>query len=112
MFLPRSCNDEYLISLALRRCLSDKSAVYKQNICPNFVDRAQEKLTEINLYGKDVYIDGFWESVSEKSVLELWNPQTDYNTLSTHRDVTDTDDERDFDRKTNEKDFKRSALYV
>ena len=65
MFLPRSCNDEYLTSIALRRCLSDKSAGNKQNICPTFVDRAQEKLIEINLYDKDVCIDGLWECVSK-----------------------------------------------
>ena len=31
--LPRSCDEEYLISLALKRRLSDKSAVNKQQIC-------------------------------------------------------------------------------
>ena len=30
--LPRSCNEEYLISLALKRRLTDKSAVNKQHI--------------------------------------------------------------------------------
>ena len=30
--LPRSCSDEYLISLALKRRLTDTSVVNKQNI--------------------------------------------------------------------------------
>ena len=47
--LPRSCDEEYLISLALKRRLSDKSAVNKQNRPAfTFVNRALAKLIEIN----------------------------------------------------------------
>ena len=46
--LPRSCDEEYLISLALKRRLSDKSAFNKQQIRPVFVNRALAKLIEIN----------------------------------------------------------------
>ena len=46
--LPRSCNEEYLISPALKGRLSDKSAFNKQQIRPAFVNRALAKLIEIN----------------------------------------------------------------
>ena len=42
--LPRVYNDEFLISLALKRCLTDISAVTKMNIRPAFVNRGLEKL--------------------------------------------------------------------
>ena len=46
--LPRSCDEEYLISLALKLRLSDKSAFNKQQIRPAFVNRALANLIEIN----------------------------------------------------------------
>ena len=63
--LPRSCNEEYLISLALKRRLSDKSAVNKQQIRPAFVNRALAKLIEINPFYNNVVVDNDWENVSE-----------------------------------------------
>ena len=36
--LPRSCNEEYLISLTLKRRLNDKSVVNKQQIFPALVN--------------------------------------------------------------------------
>ena len=47
--LPRSCDEEYLISFAIKRRLSGKSAVNKQNRSAfTFVNRALAKLIEIN----------------------------------------------------------------
>ena len=63
--LPRSCNEEYLISLALKRRLSDKTAVNKQQIRPAFVNRALAKLIEINPFYNNVVVDNDWENVSE-----------------------------------------------
>ena len=63
--LPRSCDEEYLISLALKRRLSDKSAVNKQQIRPAFVNRALAKLIEINPFYNNVIVDNDWENVSE-----------------------------------------------
>ena len=63
--LPRSCDEEYLISLALKRRLSDKSAVNKQQIRPAFVNRALAKLIEINPFYNNVVVDNDWENVSE-----------------------------------------------
>ena len=62
--LPRSCDEEYLISLALKRRLSDRSAVNKQ-IRPAFVNRALAKLIEINPFYNNVIVDNDWENVSE-----------------------------------------------
>ena len=55
--LPRSCDEEYLVSLALKRRLSDKSAVNKQQIRPALINQALKKLTEINPFYKNVVID-------------------------------------------------------
>ena len=55
--LTRSCDEEYLTSLALKRHLSDTSVVNKQHIRPAFVNRALEKLVEDNPFYKDVRID-------------------------------------------------------
>ena len=66
--LPRTCDEEYLISLAL----TDKSAVNKQSIRPAAVNRALKKLTVINPFYKDVVIDNEWEDLSERSEQELW----------------------------------------
>ena len=40
--LPRSCDGEYLISLALKRRLTDKSVVNKQQIHPALVNSTSE----------------------------------------------------------------------
>ena len=44
--LPRACNDKYLISLALKHWLTDKSAVNKQLIQTALFSKALEKLAE------------------------------------------------------------------
>ena len=45
--LPRTCSDDYIISLALKRRLSDKSFVNKQFIRPAYVDRAFRNVSGI-----------------------------------------------------------------
>ena len=78
MFLYQlTCDDENLISLALKRRLSDTSFVNKQNIRPALVNKALEKLVEINPFYKNVRIDDTWEDVSEESDPVLWNILTD-----------------------------------
>ena len=65
--LPRSSSKEYLISLALKLHLSDKSAVCKPVIWPTTVNDALRKLKEINPYCEDVIIDNQWQEVSKES---------------------------------------------
>ena len=89
--LPRQCSDEVLISLALKRRLSDLSAFNKQNIRPAFVTRALEKLVEINPFYKDVISDTLWEDKNKESDPELWTLLTDAN-AKPQDDETDSDD--------------------
>lgn len=90
--LPRSCSDESLISLALKRRLTDTSVVNKQNIRPAFVTTALQKLVEINPFYKNVISDGMWENTSQQSDPELWTLLTDEN-AKPQNDETDRDDE-------------------
>ena len=55
--LPRSSNEEYLISLALKCRLSDKNAIYKKVIQPTTVKDALRKLKEINLFYRAAVIN-------------------------------------------------------
>ena len=55
--LPRSCNKEYLISLALKRRSTDKSVVNKQQRRPALVNAALQKLTKINPFNSNITID-------------------------------------------------------
>ena len=98
--LPRLCDEEYLISLALKRRLSDKSAVYKQQIHPAFAYRALAKLIEINPFYKDVIVDNDWKNVSEQSDLEFWKLLTNGNCKDINiDDETDIDDDTEGNNK-------------
>ena len=61
--LPRTCDDNHLISLTLKRRLSDRSYVNKQNVRPALVNKALDKLVEINPFYRNVRIDNTWENV-------------------------------------------------
>ena len=109
--LPRSCDEEYLISLALKRRLTDKSAVNKQHIRPAAVNRALKKLTEINPFYEDVTVDTAWEDLSEQSDPELWRLLTDENTTSSKNDdQTDSDDNIEGNNHLKEKERKMSSV--
>ena len=98
--LPRLCDEEYLISLALKRGLSDKSAVYKQQIRPAFAYRALAKLIEINPFYKDVIVDNDQKNVSEQSDLEFWKLLTNGNCKDINiDDETDIDDDTEGNNK-------------
>ena len=64
--LPRSCDEEYLISLAFKRHLTDKSVVNKQQIRPTLVSSALQKLTKINTFYSNTTIDNEKEDLSEQ----------------------------------------------
>ncbi|XP_066930953.1 uncharacterized protein [Clytia hemisphaerica] len=89
--LPRVCNDEFLISLALKRRLSDKSSVNKQNIRPAFVTKALQKLVEVNKFYENVSPNSRWEDESLRSDPELWSLLTDKN-AQPPEDESDSDD--------------------
>ena len=77
--LPRVCSNEFLISLALKRRLSDKSSVNKQNIRPAFVSKALKKLVEVNKFYKNIAPNSRWEDESLRADPELWSLLTDEN---------------------------------
>ena len=64
----------------------------KQNIRPALVNKALEKLVEIDPFYKNVHIDDTWEDVSEESDPVLWNILTDENAKPQDNE-TDSDDE-------------------
>ena len=77
--LPKSFDEEYLISLALKRQLTDKSVISKQQILPALVNSALHKLTKINPFYSNITIDNKWEDLIEQSDLVLWRLLTDKN---------------------------------
>ena len=62
--------------LSLKRRLSDTSYVNKQNISPVLVNKALEKLTEINPFYRSVCIDDSWATVSQETDPLLWSAST------------------------------------
>ena len=109
--LPRSCDEEYLISLALKHRLSDKSAFNKQQIRPAFVNRALAKLIEINPFYKNVIVDNDWKNVSEQSDPEFWKLMTNDNSKEFSIDhQTDSDDDIEGNNKLKEREMKMSSL--
>ena len=54
--LPRSCDEEHLISLALKRRLTDKSVVNKQQVCLVLVNTAPQKSAQINPFYSNITI--------------------------------------------------------
>ena len=103
--LPRNCSDEHLISLALKRRLTDKSAFHRQHIRPALVNRALLKLKEINPLYRDVLLDDSWVNVSEKNDPALWNILTSDNIEK--KEVSsemDTDEELDRNSHSKEKE--------
>lgn len=60
------------MSFTLKHQLTGKSLVNKQQINPVFVSRALEKLSEINLFYKNVTVNNKWEDISIQSDTDLW----------------------------------------
>ena len=79
--LPRLCYEEYLISLALKRRLTDKSGVNRQQIHTALVNSqySTSKLTKINPFYSNITIHNEWEDLSEQSDPLLWKILTDKN---------------------------------
>ena len=92
--LPRACDDNCVISLALKRRLSDRSYHSQQNIRPAKVNKALKKLKEINPFYSFVSIDeNSWVNVSQESDPELWDLLTNDKAKPDDVDLTDSDEE-------------------
>ena len=77
--LPRAYNDEHLIKLVLKQCLSDTSLADKQVIRPGLVNRVLAKLIEMNPLYQNIQINLSWENICQVSDPELWDIITDKN---------------------------------
>ena len=77
--LPRTFDERIILSLALKRRLTDKSNFCKQNISPANVNLALQKLSEINPLYSGVTINDEWEQLNEENDPELWQLLTSQN---------------------------------
>ena len=109
--LPRSCDEGHLISLALKRRLSDKSDYHKQHIRPSAVNAALTKLMEINNFYQNIEISQSWEQISETSDEELWGLLTNKNAKNDNgnNSETDSDEEIDGNDTSKEKEKKEKS---
>ena len=108
--LKRSCYEEHLISVALKRRLTDKSVVNKQQICPASVNIALQKLTKINPFYSNITIDNEWEDSSKQSDLVLGKLLTDKNVSdSNNRNQKDSDEDIESNDKFKERELKDSS---
>ena len=109
--LPRACDDNCVISLALKRRLSDRSYHSKQNIRPAEVNKALRKLKEINPFYSFVSIDeNSWVNVSQESDPELWDMLTNDEAKPDNVDLTDSDEEIEGNDVTFEKQKQDSTV--
>ena len=108
--LPRPCDLNCVISLALKRRLSDKSYHRKQNIHPAKVNRTLQKLREINQFYADVTIHDTWENVSQDSDPELWELLTNENAKPDTADLIDSDEEIERNDHTLERESRESNV--
>ena len=99
--LPRSCNDGHLITIALKRRLSDKGSYKEQHIRPAVVNKALDYLIKMNHLYTNVTISNNWEKLSESSDPELWELLTSENASASAENSdtnTDSDDEREHEQ--------------
>ena len=104
--LPRACNDDHLISLALKRRLSDSNYVSKQMIRPALVNKALKKLMEVNPLYENIQIDLEWENISQESDPELWGILTNENHRTVSGEVNDSDEENQDIDQNHEKELR------
>ena len=110
--LPRSCDEEYSISLLLKRRLTDKSVVNKQQIRPALVNTALQKLAQINPFYSNITIHNEWEDLIEQWDPVLWKLLTDKNGQeSNNRDQTNSDDYIEGNHKFKERELKESSSH-
>ena len=98
-----------MISLALKRRLTDKKAVNKQQIGPALVNTALQKLAQVNPFYINITIYNECEDLSEQSDPALRKLLTDKNTQESNNiDQMDSND----DIEGNDKFRRRSLLHI
>ena len=108
--LPRTCNDDHLIALALKWHLSDRGYVDTQVIRPGLVNRVFDKLIEVNPLYQNTQINLSWENVSQESNPELCNILTDQNHKCVEGEIDDNDEEIEENDHAYEKEVEDSVL--
>ncbi|KAK6181801.1 hypothetical protein SNE40_009585 [Patella caerulea] len=112
--LPRATSNSQIITLALKRRLSNKHAVHKQCIRPQYVNNAIKYLKTHSPLYSDVTIKESWESDSARSNGYFWtsvvqNPllkesQKPVVSLSTNKQNTGAKSQEDDDLITDSED--------
>ena len=110
--LARPFDENCVIALALKRRLSDRSYYCKQNIWPAKVNKALEKLREINPFYRTVKVDNSWENISQESDSELWDILTNENAKHDKADIVDSDKEIEGDDSAVQKEQRESVFHV
>ena len=87
--LPRTCNDDHLISVAIKRRLTDKSSYIKQNISPANINNALKWLKENNQLYAHIHYDEDWEKAMRESDPELWSMLTEEADISNSTEEPD-----------------------
>ena len=98
--LPRLTSESQIITLALKRRLSDKHSFHKQFIRPQNVNNALTYLKNNSSFYSDTEINSQWETLSEEQNKELWSAITNRSENSANNDsqeetIVDSEDEID-----------------
>ena len=98
--LPRLTSESQIITLALKRRLSDKHSFHKQFIRPQNVNNALTYLKNNSSFYSDTEINSQWETLSEEQNKELWTAITNRSENSANNDsqeetIVDSEDEID-----------------
>jgi hypothetical protein len=101
--LPRSCNEDHLISVALKRRLTDNSAYIKQHISPAKINAALMWLKENNPLYSHIQFDENWEKTMQESDPELWSMLTEDATSSNDKKLPDLVSDSDTDDESSDK---------
>ena len=102
-----------MISLALKRRLTDKSTVNKLQICPDLVNTALPKLAQINPFYSNITIHYEWEDLSEQSDPGLWKLLTDKNAQESNNiDQMDSDDDIEGNDKFKKRELKEFSSHL
>jgi len=91
--LPRSYDEGHIISLELKRRLTDRSFHHRQNIRPAKVNLALAKLVEINPFYQNIKLSNSWTELSESADRELWEMLTSQNGVTENSSGSESADD-------------------
>ena len=100
--LPRVTSESQIVTLALKRRLSDKYAFHRQFIRPSYVNKSLQYLKNNSQFYSNIEINHEWETVSEEQNEEIWSAATNepddmLTTDSQTETIVDSEDEVDND---------------